>query len=74
MKGMFWIDGRLRWPLVVGVAYVSASILIVDFVWRTLTVSAEALFICTALAFVVGGLLLISLNVMFRRRGPSRPG
>ena len=38
MMRLFWLEGRLSWPFVICVGYLTLSFLIVDFVWRRLVI------------------------------------
>ena len=42
MKRWFWVDGRLAWPLVFGMAYLAASLVIADYFWRITVMPFES--------------------------------
>jgi hypothetical protein len=65
---MFWIDGRLPWPLVATIGFLTLSTLILDFAWRIVIIQFETLLIFAAFGNLVGlgALLLICLRL---RRG-----
>jgi hypothetical protein len=68
MKRIFLVDGRLAWPLVVTTAALTATLVVFDFAWRTLSVSFEALALVALLA-VAAELACISLaSLLLRRR------
>ena len=77
MTRLFWVDGRLSWPLVIAVVFVTASLLAVDFVWRMVVVPFDTLLIYAimldgaAAALLIGGYILVRRRRGFREK--SRP-
>jgi DMSO/TMAO reductase YedYZ heme-binding membrane subunit len=66
MIRLFWVDGRLSWPLVALVAYLSAGLVILDYAWRVIVVQFDTLLLY---AFAIAGpLFIVSVAVMVRYR------
>ena len=61
MTRLLWVDGRLSWPLVIVVAYISASVIIVDFVWRIVVLPFDTLLLCVV---TIGGSLFVLLGLL----------
>ena len=59
----FWVDGRLGWPLVIWIVFGTTSVLVLDYVWRTVIISADTLIIYAA---VVDASLAIMLAALLR--------
>lgn len=69
MKNLLIFDGRLAWPPVLSFVFLSIIIVAFDLVWRTVTVSIEALAICLALITAVGlSLIFVLSRLMLWRR------
>lgn len=66
MRRLIWVDGRLAWPLVIVVLYLSALVVIFDFGWRILVMPFFSLVLCAAI-FGVSGALLIAVLVFWQR-------
>ena len=78
MIRLFWVDGRLSWPLVISVAFLTLSAVIIDFVWRSFVVPFETLLIYSVICEGVAIILLIGARLQFRdaaraRRSPATP-
>ena len=62
MMRLIWVEGRLPWPLVIVVVYVSALMIIFDLCWRLLVIPFDTLVVDTlgiaGLCAVVIGLLI----------------
>ena len=72
MSGLLWKDGRFGWPLVVAVAFVSASLVASDYVWRLVQIPFETLLIIWFVANISAvALLIVIYSVFFRRRTPK---
>ena len=63
MKGFFWIHGRLGWPLVISIAFVTMSALVLDYVWRRVVMPADTLLLYAA---VVDVALATALIIVYR--------
>jgi amino acid transporter len=70
MNRIFWVDGRLPWPLVFAVAFVSALLLVTDFAWRVLVISFGALLVSAILIGGIVAVLLFVAHLRLRRRRP----
>ncbi len=68
MKRLLWIDGRLPWPLVVSVVFLSSSLVVVDFVWRVVVLPIEKLLLYAVLVDGAVTVLLIGSCAVIRRR------
>ena len=68
MKDMLIIDGRLAWPPLLAFVFLCASAVVFDLLWRTLTVSFEALALGTGLAVLLGLALIAMFARTLRRR------
>ena len=68
MKRWFWRNGRLPWPLVFIVVYLSLSVLAVDYAWRVVKMPIETFM---SYAIIVGTCLAglaIALYFLLRRQ------
>jgi hypothetical protein len=72
MMRLFWVDGRLSWPFVVAVVFVTTSALAADFVWRLVVIPFTNLVIYAAAADLVVAALLILVWMAARRKNRSR--
>ena len=68
MTRLFWIDGRLPWPLVIVVAYVSASLVAADYVWRVLVVPFDTLLLYTVIVDFAIAIVMYAVYRINRRR------
>ena len=51
-------SGRLAWPAVIAVAFVSLAIVVFDLLWRVVTMSFESLALGFVVALLVGAVLI----------------
>jgi heme/copper-type cytochrome/quinol oxidase subunit 2 len=66
MIRLFWVDGRLSWPLVALIAYLSAALVILDYAWRVIVVQFDTLLLY---AFAIAGpVFILSVALMLRYR------
>ena len=63
-----WVDGRLGWPLVILIVFVTASVLVLDYVWRTVIIPADKLIMYAAAVEVTLAILLVTLCSFVQRR------
>lgn len=68
MTRFFWVDGRLSWPLVAVIGFLTLWLLVLDYVWRVVTVQFETLLIYAVISNVAG---LAALWVVCRRLRPD---
>jgi amino acid transporter len=68
MKRLFWVNGRLPWPLVVAIAYVSVSAVILDYVWRVVVIQFDTLLLLAVAAEVAGAILVVLCCYALRRQ------
>ena len=68
MKRLLCIDGRLPWPLVAAIVYLTLSAVVVDFVWRVYVVQFETLLLSAVAIDATVAIALIVLYYVFRRR------
>ena len=61
MNRMIWVHGRFAWPLVIGIAYVAASWIVIDYFWRTVVLPFESFALYTVFFFGTGAALLAVL-------------
>jgi hypothetical protein len=68
MKGFFWTDGRLSWPVIAIMAYLTTSVVIADYLWRMVVIPFNSLLVY-ALATAVGlpGVFLLLRHFLMRR-------
>jgi hypothetical protein len=71
MKRLIWVDGRLAWPLVAIIAYVTASLVLTDYAWRLFVLPVGTLMIGAMLASAAGALLLLALSFSLGSRRPA---
>jgi hypothetical protein len=75
---LVWIDGRFAWPFMIALVFVTASAVIVDFIWRVAVISFKELLIyacatdAVAIALIIAGYLAVrrphsGLGVISRR-------
>jgi hypothetical protein len=67
MTRIFWVDGRLAWPLVGVIAYLSVSLIVLDYAWRIVTMQFDTLLLY-ALA-IAGPLFAVAVALILRLRG-----
>jgi len=67
MRRPVWIDGRLAWPLVIAISYLSALVIIFDFSWRILVMPFFALVLAAAV-FGVSGAILIAVLILRNKK------
>ena len=63
-----WVNGRLGWPLVISIVFVTLSALVLDYVWRTVIIPADKLFIYAAAIELTVMVLLVALWTFVRPR------
>jgi hypothetical protein len=51
---MFWIDGRISWPVVLAVVFSTVTILATDFAWRTIQAPLPVIVGVAALLLLAG--------------------
>ena len=68
MKRLIWVNGRLSWPLVAAIAYLSASLIAVDAVWRSVVMPFDTLLIYAVIVDGAVAGLLIALYVVLRAK------
>ena len=78
MTRLFWIDGRLSWPFVITVVFLTLSAVIIDFVWRSFVIPFETLLIYSVICEGAAVILLVGARFQFRgavraRRSPETP-
>ncbi len=71
MTRLLWVNGRLGWPLVVAVAYVSLSVVAVDYSWRVLEMPFAQLAAFSAALDLAVAALLVLVGVRMRGRRPA---
>jgi hypothetical protein len=71
MRRLFWVNGRLSWPFVIAVAYVSVSAVILDYVWRVVVIQFDTLLLSAIVAVVAGTILLVLGSYALRRQHRS---
>ena len=64
---LIWVEGRLAWPLVITIAYLTLSLIGVDYAWRVFVIPFETLIICMLLIDALVAVLLIALYAVFGR-------
>ena len=67
MMRLLWRNGRLSWPLLIAVGYLTLSFLILDFVWRRFVMPFDTLLIYAALGDAAVAIILVSMCLHFRR-------
>ena len=63
MKQLFWVNGRLSWPFVIASVYLSLSLIVLDYVWRVVSISFDTLLIYATIADLA---IAITLKVIYR--------
>jgi hypothetical protein len=66
MMRLFWVDGRLSWLLVIFVVFLTLSLLILDFVWRSFDIAFETLLIYSVICEGAAVILLVLTYLQFR--------
>jgi len=72
MKRLFWVENRFSWPFVIILAYISLSLLALDYVWRNLVMPFEALIIYAIATNATATLLAIGAYRVLRPRSRTR--
>lgn len=54
MRDKFILEGQLAWPPVLLAAFICLTIVTFDLIWRTFTISAEALLLSFAAVLLIG--------------------
>jgi hypothetical protein len=72
MMRLIWVDGRLAWPLVVAIVYVTCCVLGFDIAWRLLVLPFDRLVIYAAVLDLAVAALLISFWIAAGRKNRSR--
>ena len=68
MIRLFWVDGRFSWAFVVIVAYLSAALIVIDYLWRVVVVEFDT-FLLYALSVTVSLFaLIVVLMLQYRKR------
>jgi hypothetical protein len=67
MMRLFWLEGRLSWPFVIGVGYLTLSFLIVDFAWRRFVMPFETLLIYAVIGDAAVAIILVGVCSHFNR-------
>lgn len=73
MRRSAWINGRLAWPLVIVVAYLSMLILLFDFFQRVLVMPFFALVFYEVTFGLAGALLIAGLVLLHRKVRGTKP-
>ena len=72
MMRLIWVDGRLAWPLVIAIVYVTFCVLGFDFAWRLIVLPIGRLVIYAAVLDLAVAALLISLWIAAGRKNRHR--
>jgi hypothetical protein len=67
----FWVDGRLGWPPVIAVVFVTVSALVLDYVWRMFVIPSDRLIMYAVIIEVMLAIALIFVHRALGRR-PNR--
>jgi hypothetical protein len=68
MLRLLWIDGRFAWPLVAIVAYLTLTLIFMDYAWRVLVIQFDTLLLYgLALA---GSVFVLGVSITLRYRAP----
>jgi hypothetical protein len=67
MTRLLWVHGRFSWPLVVVVAYLSASFVILDYVWRVVVMPFDTLLLYAVIIWGVFFVLIVALMLRYRK-------
>jgi hypothetical protein len=59
MRRFVWVSGRLSWPFVIVIVYVTAALICFDYLWRVVVIPFDMLLIYAAIGFVALPVLLI---------------
>ena len=60
--------GRLAWPLVMSVAFVTVAIVLFDLIWRLVTMSFESLALAFVVVLTVGAVVLFAVTRLQKAR------
>jgi uncharacterized sodium:solute symporter family permease YidK len=64
---LFWVDGRLPWPLVALVAYLSLALIVLDYAWRVIVVQFDTLLLYAFAIAVPLFVLVVALMLRYRK-------
>ena len=68
MRRVVWVRGRLSWPFVICIAYLTAAIIGFDYVWRVVVIPFDTLLLSAALKLGTLTIVLIGLYGWWQRR------
>ncbi|HEX3755791.1 MAG TPA: hypothetical protein VHV26_12035 [Rhizomicrobium sp.] len=63
---MFWIQGRMAWPLVVSIAYSTLVFLLTDYTWRMIVAPVAVIAGLCAAFLLIGNLAIFLLGAKAR--------
>jgi hypothetical protein len=72
MKRWVWMNGRLSWPFVIALVYLSVSLLLLDYIWRVIVIPFDTLLIYATVAVLGIATTLIALYRALRGRRAAR--
>jgi hypothetical protein len=76
MLRLVWVDGRLAWPLVGLVVYLTATLILMDYAWRVMQMQFDTLMLyglaIAGLPLVIAVALLLQFRPASRRRCGAR--
>jgi len=67
MKQMLWVNGRLAWPVVATMVFISVSLLSLDFAWRIVIVPIETLLLTGGLITTAVAIALLAAYLLRSR-------
>lgn len=73
MKNWFWRDGRLGWPFVAAVVFLSVSLIALDLVWRFMQIAIEDLLLYAMLAEAGAALAIVLAYRILRTPSDNKP-
>ena len=71
---LLWVNGRLGWPFVIAMIFITVTVVMMDFAWRIALIPFASLAAYTVIADLAAAALLIVgyLVVLRPRRTPSQ--
>ena len=68
MIRLFWVDGRFSWTFVAIVAYLSAVLILMDYLWRVVVVEFDTFLLYTLVVAASLFALIVVLVLQYRKK------
>jgi len=73
MKRWIWNNNRFGWPIIAAIVFATISLLIADFVWRTVILPFDALLVYLVMGnTAAAAVIILAYRLMRPSRNPRR--